>query len=206
MIKQARRAEIFVRLMIYVAITGLFTGCGYTLQGSGSILPEDVKVVSIPVVENNTTEPSLSINLTEALRDRFERFGVFSVVDDTKEADAVLEARIVSLSKTVRSVTSKSATALQYDTTLRVSAVLKRTTTGEILWRNPSVSAGGTSASTGSVVVTTSPDFYGGTLGAGDLSALGSREVQRGQEQESLLTLADEIAKRIYNEAVAPDF
>jgi outer membrane lipopolysaccharide assembly protein LptE/RlpB len=180
-------------------------GCGYTLQGSGSILPPDVKVVAIPIVENNTTEPSLTALMTEALRDRFERFGVVSVVDEIRDADAVLQARILGVSRKSRSVTSRTSTALQYDTTITVSAVLKKVS-GQVLWRSPSMSVARSYGATSDVVITTSADFSGSTLDSDDLAGLDTREISRGQEQEALSLLSEEVARKIYDESVAPDF
>jgi len=55
-------------------------------------------------------------------------------------------------------------------------------------------------------VVTSSADFAGSGLSSADISGLGNRELARGQEQEALSDLADLAARRIYDDAVAPDF
>jgi outer membrane lipopolysaccharide assembly protein LptE/RlpB len=191
--------------LISVGVSIALAGCGYTLQGSGSVLPPDIKVVSIPIVENNTTEPSLTPLLTEALRDRFERFGVVQVVDDLGGADAVLQARIINVNRKTKSVTSNTSTALEYDTTLTVGAVLKRVT-GEVLWKVPAMQATRSFGTTSGVVVTSSSDFFGGGLGSADLAGLDTREISRGQEQEAFTTLTDDMARRIYDESVSPDF
>lgn len=188
-----------------LAILLLLGGCGYTLQGSGSILPTDVKIVTIPLAQNSTTQPNLGVVMTEALRDRFERFGVVNVTDERGGSDAILEARVVKLVRKASSLTSNTASALNFDLTLTVSATLKRAN-GQVLWRNDAVAATRTFGATGGVVVTSSADFAGGAIGTGALSSLDSLQVQRGQEQETLTLLADDIAKKIYDDAVAPDF
>ena len=55
-------------------------------------------------------------------------------------------------------------------------------------------------------VNTASADFSSSSLSASDLSSLRTREVSRGQEQEVFDQLAEELARKIYNEAVSPDF
>ena len=183
----------------------LISSCGYNFHGGGSVLPPDVTRVVIPMVENNSTEPGLSSVVTEALRDQFERFGALSVVDRHAEADAVLEARIMEIDRRTRTVTSATDTALQYDTTLVVAAELRRVT-GPVLWRNQRVAASKSFGTTSDAVVTSSADFAAGTIGGGDFANLDDREVGRGQEREALNALAEDIARLIYYEAVAPDF
>lgn len=193
---------------LFLSIFFVVSGCGYGFQGSGSILPPDVKRVYIPRVENNSVELSLSSVLTEALRDRFERYGVVTIVDEIGQADAVLRARILKIKRQAGSVTSSTDTALDVDTTMTVAAELKRVT-GPVLWRNQAISVTRSFGSSAGVVVTTSPQFAGGNLSAGDLAQLeagGTREVARGQEGDAFSSMCDETARLIYQAAVAPDF
>lgn len=183
----------------------LLTGCGYVFQGGGSALPPDIKYVQIPLAVNNTAEAGLSSVVTEALRDRFERFGVLFVVDDLSEADAVLETRIVKVQRETRTVTSNTDTDLQLESQLTLACQLRRVT-GPVLWRNNNIMVSKAFGTTSDVVVTSSADFAQSSLNANDLAQLGSREVARGQEFDVFETLAEDAAKKVYNEAVAPDF
>lgn len=191
-------------LIVLILISNLL-GCGYGFQGSGSILPADVKRIQIPLVENNSTDSSLTSLITEALRDRFERFGVVAVVEEIGDADAVLKAKIIKVSKKSRTVTSTTDTVQQFDTILTMGAELRRVT-GPVLWRNPTFTVSRAIGASGNVVVSSSADFAEGNLGASDLGGLDSREVTRGQEAEALEKLAVEAARKIYDESVAPDF
>lgn len=198
---------IMWKQLLLGVLVSVIAGCGYTFQGTGSVLPPDVKRIYIPMAENNSTEAGLSTILTEALRDRFERYGVVEVVDDIGSADAVLRTRITKVRRATGTVTSTD-TALQEDLTMTMAADLRRVT-GPVLWRNMSLSVTRTFGSASGGVVTTSADFTSGTLGATDLAALeggGTREVARGQESEALGNLADKAAQIIYDSAVAPDF
>ncbi|MCB0339719.1 MAG: hypothetical protein KDD53_08945 [Bdellovibrionales bacterium] len=169
------------------------------------MLPTDVQRVYIPRVENATTETSLTSMVTEALRDRFERYGVLTVVEEIGGADAVLNVQVKDLKRDTKSVTSGTDTALQYVAVITLSGELSRVT-GGVLWRNPRIRVAKAYGLTSDVVVTSSADFASGSLGSGDLGALGEREVSRGQEQETFLELSDEVAKKIYESAVLPDF
>lgn len=193
------------KLLLLVILVGLLIGCGYTFQGSGSVLPADVKKVYVPLVENNSPEAGLANIVTEALRDQFERFGVLSVVDDYSEADAVLKVRIIEVRRETSTVTSKTDVALEYSTQLVLSGLLRRTD-GGTLWQNNNIAVAKNFGTSSDVVVTSSADFSQGSLGAADLGSLNTREVSRSQERETLTYLAEQAAKKIYNDAVLPEF
>ena len=181
------------------------SGCGYVLQGSGSVLPPDVRRIYIPMAENSTAEAGLSLTVTEALRDQFERYGVIIVVDDAPQADATLKSRIVSVKHSTRTVTSNTDTALQLDTALTLSAELRRSN-GQLLWANRNILASESFGTTSNVVVTSTADFASDSINSQDLGALNSREISRGQEQMVLENLAEDLAKEVYTQAVLPDF
>lgn len=192
-------------LLMVLTLMTQASGCGYTFQGAGSVLPPDVTRVYIPMVENHSAENGFSSTMTEALRERFERYGVVNVVETAGEADAILNVTVNRVQQGTQSVTSTTDTALQQNTTVTLSGELRRLS-GEILWRNPSIRISRAFGTASQAVVTSSVDFASGSLGAGDLGSLDNRELSRGQEREALTTLAEEAAASIYDEAVAPDF
>ena len=104
-----------------------------------------------------------------------------------------------------RTSTSTTDIAQQYDSTLLLSGELKKIT-GQVLWRNIGFAISRTTGGTSDTVVTSSAGFSMGNLDAGGLSGLSDREIQRGQEQEALETIARLAARKIYDDAVAPDF
>ena len=193
------------RTFVCGSVTLLLCGCGYAFQGSGSILPPDVKTVAVPLVENDTSEQGLDIQLTEALRSRFERYGAVKVITNPALADAVLTAKVVRLTNRVRNVTGSTDIALQMDLLMTVSATLKRKN-GQILWRNDSVNAVASYANVSGLVVTSSTSFAQGGIGADTLSGLDSREVSRGQQAQVLADAVDSISQKIYADAVAAEF
>lgn len=203
------KSKKFTLRALYGALLAIqLVGCGYTLQGSGSVLPPDVRRVYIPLVENNSTQSGLTTTFTEALRDRFERYGVVSVVDDISEADAVLKTRIVKVQRTTGAVNGASDSAIQLDAKMQLAAELRRVS-GAILWKNPDFEVAATYGSVNQTVVTSSADFAASGLDQQSFAALGqngSREIQRGQERDVLNKLAEQAASQIYDSAVAPDF
>ena len=196
------------RFMLLAMVTILLSGCGYTLQGGGSVLPPDVRRIYIPLVENNSAEAGLTTMVTEALRDRFDRYGVVTVVDDIGDADAILKARILKVKRETSAVTSKTDSTLRYDATMTIAAELRRVS-GPVLWRNANLAVTRSYGAAAGGIVTTSSEFFGSALDTQDLNALeqgGTREVARGAETEALNFLADKAAQSIYDSAVAPDF
>lgn len=180
-------------------------GCGYGFHGGKSILPPDVKKIYIPIVENDSTEGGLSNIFTESLRDTFERYGAVEVVDNELGADAILKARIVKVTRDTRSVTSQTDQALQLDTTMTVDAELKRTT-GSILYRNKSLQVSKSFGASAGSTISSSSDFASGIVSSGDLANLDPHEQQRSQEQLALQDITQRVARKIYDDAVAPDF
>ena len=197
--------NLFYRLLITIVFGLYFGGCGYHFQGSSSVLPEDIKTIYIPLVSNETSEPGLSIDFTEILRSRFERYGVVKIVEKKELADAIFEAKINALSSRVKGVTSETDIEVEVELTMYVDAELRRKN-GQVLWKQNNFSASDDYASTGDTVVTSSADFAQGGIGATSLNNLDSREVARGQSEEALNNLMEEMSRQLYLAAVAADF
>ena len=193
------------RFGILVSVFIFFCSCGYSLQGSESILPDDIKQIAIPIVENNTTMPGLGIQFTQLLRARFDRYGVVKVIDKVDQADATLHAKIVDVQTRTQNVTSSTDISVQQEMVLVISAELKRKN-GQILWKDPLLTITESFADVSDVVVTSSTDFAQSGINAGTLGTLSSREVSRGQQEQALDGLLEEAARKIYLSAVAADF
>lgn len=194
-----------MRIVFLVLLSVVVSGCGYTFTGSGTVLPPDVRKIYIPTVQNNSTQFGLADLMTEALRDQFDAYGVITLVDRQSEADAVLRAQIKQLSRRSRSATAGTNTSLQLETSMQMAAELARTD-GTVLWRDPDMMISKSFGTDASVVVTSSADFASGGIGGVDIANLDSRELARGQEQAVLNALTRELAQKIYDQSIAPDF
>lgn len=190
--------------LLIIAIIN-FSACGYTFRGGESVLPPDVKTIFVPIVRNATTEPGIDIILTEALRDEFERYGVLQVTESRGGADAVLEATIQSINQETRTSTSNTDNALQQATVMIVSAELRRKS-GPLLWKNPTILVTKVFGLDSSAVVASSADFATGGIDSSTLSSLDALEVTRGQQKQALEELTEQVATRVYTEAVLPEF
>ena len=194
-----------MRTTLFIFFLLLVSGCGYTFQGSGTVLPDDIKSIAIRVAENQTTETGLGLKFTEKLQSRFERYGAVKIVDPDEDADAELITKILSIETNVRDVTSDTDIELEQDITLTIFAELRRSN-GQVLYRNPLLKSRESFASVSDVVVTSSSSFAQGGISASTLGSLGSREVSRGQQAAVLDELLDESARQLYLDAVAAEF
>ncbi len=199
-----RNINSFLLSLAATSVIGL-SGCGYSFRGSGTSLPPYVKNIYIADTVNLSSENGLAEIVTEALRTEYDRYGAVTVVDDARSADAILTSKVLDVKRDSTAVTSKTDIGLQFDTALVMDAELKQKS-GSVIWRAKNMSISALSASNSDLVVTSSADFAGGNLNSSDLAQLGSREVARGQDEQVLQNLAEQFAKRSYQEAVAPEF
>lgn len=183
----------------------LSTGCGYQFQGSGSILPPDVKTVAIAPSENRTTEPGLSFKFSESLRSRFDRYGAVKVTTDQGAADAILTTAIKDISSQVRNTSGTTDQGFDQVLAVTISGELKKKT-GQVLWKTENLMVYQSFADVSGVVVTTSAGFAGSDQSAQQLSGLSNRELSRGQKTMAITAALEEAARQIYNSAVAEDF
>ena len=196
--------KIILSISICLLLLNIIS-CGYTFQGSGSVLPAVIKTVYIEDVKNNTTESGLGNILTESLKDRFDRYGTLRVVTKLEEADSILRTTILSVERDTSTVTASTDVALQLETVMKVSSELK-TKTGQLLWTTPIMRISRIFGTASDAVVTSSAGFASSGLNQSDLANLNQREIARGQEGEVLEDMCEELAKKIYESAVLPEF
>jgi hypothetical protein len=115
------------------------SGCGYALAGRGSFLPTDIRVVGIPQLMNRTTYFDVEQILTEKIRNEFIGRGKYRVVPEADDADAVLNAEIVSITLSPVGLTNgQLASRYQFVLTMKVDFVDARI--NKSLWANDALS------------------------------------------------------------------
>ncbi len=124
------------------ALTGLLlaaaalSACGYRVAGRGSGLPEGVRTIAVPALENRTTRYRIEQRLTNALVREFLARSKYRVVADPVSADAVLRGEITGLESSAvvfNAVTGRATTML---VTVRVKVRLEERGTQNVLYRN----------------------------------------------------------------------
>ena len=69
--------------VVFVCASVLSSGCGYTLAGRGSFLPDYIGTIGIPMFENNTTAFDVEQLLTQQVRQEFIGRGQYRVVAES---------------------------------------------------------------------------------------------------------------------------
>lgn len=124
-----------VRILLLGAAVAC-SGCGYTLAGQGSFLPDYIRTVGIPMFENTTRVFEIERRLTQEVVTEFIGRGPYSVSSADTGVDAVLLGTINQI--TIRPATfTAGQQASQYVFTLRAAIEFRDLTTDEILWENP---------------------------------------------------------------------
>jgi outer membrane lipopolysaccharide assembly protein LptE/RlpB len=111
--------------------------CGYSLRGTGSFLPPEVKKIQVPTFVNKTTRFELDRTLTTAVIDEFVARGKVEITSDPAAADAVLSGTITGFSASPSGF-SKSGSADHYTIYLVVSLDLTESKTKKVIYTNPS--------------------------------------------------------------------
>ena len=179
--------------------------CGYSFQGDISNLPQDVRTLYIPLVKNNSTTTALSTQFTDILKREFSRYGKLKVLNEIDLADAILNVTIDDIASTVSAVSGINDTEIESDIYISVSAVLKKRN-GQKLWEVSKMSSSDTYAASRQTVPVTGPQFMRSGIDTKAISTLTQREVARGQARETIERLMQELARKIYLDAVASDF
>ncbi len=98
----ARRPRKALCVPLAVLLAGSLTtaSCAYTLVGTGSFLPDYVRIVAIPTFVNRTRRFEVEILITDAVTREFVSRGNFSVVAEQQGADAVLSGTITNFTVT----------------------------------------------------------------------------------------------------------
>ena len=123
-------------LALLVCAVVLTSGCGYSLAGRGSFLPDYIQTIGVPLFANSTTVFEVEQNLTQEVRAAFIGRGQFTVVAAETGVDAVLDGTITGITITPATFTAQQQ-ASRYIFTLRAALELRDLTNGEILWENP---------------------------------------------------------------------
>jgi hypothetical protein len=127
-----RRAPAVCALLAALAC-GALSGCGYSLAGQGSFLPEYVEIVAIPMFENNTPVFDVEQLLTQEVRTAFISRGSYRVQTAEAGADATLTGTITDIRIAPASF-SADQQASRYVFTLQAAIEFRDLTTGEVVW------------------------------------------------------------------------
>ena len=190
-----------IALWACVLLLGL-NHCGYNFPGEGSTLPGGATTIYVAKFDNRTRDAGLENFVLESMQAEVARRGQFVLEPDRSAAQVALEGTILSIEK--RPVAFSSADeALGYQTFITVSAQLRDTRNGTVVWRISALREGEAYGAVANTVVTDSPDFLtGSTLNPGDLSQLSDVQLSEAQEREALDRVLENLSRDLYNAMV----
>lgn len=116
------------------------TGCGYSLAGKGTNIPEDIVKIYIQPLENQTSRAQVEQILTQAISDELVTRRRFSIVNSEADADAILRGKVLAFE--VRPSTFGSdGLANNFEITITADMRFERPPVageeaGEVVWSN----------------------------------------------------------------------
>lgn len=149
--RDAMTRRAFIRAVPLMA-AGAAAGCGYTLAGRGSFLPDYIQTIGIPMFLNRTPFVNVELQFTEQVRVEFQNRGRYTILPDETGVDGIVRGEVMGISLSPVSFT-EGQLATRYRFTVVVSVQFYDTKQQRVLWENPSLSfsdeyelASGTSA------------------------------------------------------------
>jgi hypothetical protein len=125
---------------IPVVVSGAaMAGCGYSLAGRGSFLPEYIRTIGIPLFLNRTQFVTVEQLFTEKIRVEFQSRGRYAVQPSEAGADGVVRGDITSISAAPAGFTGDQL-ATRYRFTVTVGVKFDDATQKKTLWENPALS------------------------------------------------------------------
>lgn len=121
-------------LPVLVAAALAASGCGYTLVGRGSFLPEDIRTIYVAPLENRTLQGQVEQILTTAITGEFVKRRRFEVVNDRGDADAEMLGAVTGFGATPVAF-DQDGRATRFEISITAAMVFRRTDEAKtVLW------------------------------------------------------------------------
>lgn len=129
-----RRPVALVLLAATAAMAATLAGCGYTLVGRGTNVPEDVREVYLSPFENRTQRQQLDQYVTEAIADELTTRRRFDVVSDRGAADADISGVVTAFGLTPITFDDQGR-ATEFEISVTAQVLFRRVPGDEVIWR-----------------------------------------------------------------------
>ena len=113
-------------------------GCGYSLAGRGSFLPEYIKTIGVPDFTNSTTVFDIERRVTERVRSEFIGRGTYKVFPEREGHDALLTGEISSITISPSAFDSQQR-ASRYALIVTAKIEFRDMKADKVLWSNPAL-------------------------------------------------------------------
>jgi outer membrane lipopolysaccharide assembly protein LptE/RlpB len=84
-------------IFLILCVAAVTAGCGYRVAGHSAKLPSEWKTIAIPAFKNDTTRYRIEQVFTSAVIREFITRTKYRIVQDPKNADAVLHGEVLSI-------------------------------------------------------------------------------------------------------------
>jgi hypothetical protein len=127
-----------VSLLVLMTLVAVQSGCGYSLAGRGSFLPEYIRTIGVPQFTNGTAVFDVDRRVSERVRGELAGRGKYRIETKETGVDAVLSGEVSSILVTPVSFNQQQQ-ATRYVITLSAKVEFKDLKTGKVLWSNPAM-------------------------------------------------------------------
>ena len=131
---ECKKNKIFIifNYILPVTICILISSCGYVIEGSNPVLPNNAKSLSVPPIQNSTFQAGLETDLSEQLKGLLQTNSSVKLLP-TGQADLKLSVTLLEL-ELPSSGLSKELISTGTQALLKGKAVLEDRLSGNIVW------------------------------------------------------------------------
>jgi hypothetical protein len=173
-------------------------GCGYHLAGSQTIIPGDIRSVSVGKFENLSRQEGLEKTLAFAFEREFYERGTLPVLEDPTQGDGLLTGTIREFR--IRPVSfDQNEEALQYEAELTLDVTLRRQADGKVLWKGSRLHSYEEYSVNTNTVVPSSSQFQQGTLDFNNLAELSDIQLAETEKRLAIDRMVRAIVRDVHD-------
>ncbi len=121
------------------SIAATLFGCGYHVGGKAQWMPKTVKTIAVPAFSNGTLRYKLARLLPEDIVRELHTRTKYNIAADPKEADAVLNGTLATMSAYPIIFDPASGRATGVEVVMTIRLTLTERTTGKVLFTRPAL-------------------------------------------------------------------
>jgi hypothetical protein len=176
----------------------LLPACGYTLAGTQTRVPGDIRSVSVGTFANNSREEGLDKILVFTFEREFYERGALPVREEPSEGEAIITGTIRDF-KTRPVSFDADDDALQYEASMTLDVTLKRQSDGLVLWKGSKLRAIEDYSVSRQTVVPSSSQFQQGTLDFANLAQLSDIQLSETEKRLAIERMLRSIVRDVYD-------
>ena len=121
----------------FVSFSLLVSSCGYHMAGKADVMPQSIQTIAIPAFYTTTSRYKLVDVLPEAIGTEFLTRTRFKIVNDAKQADAVLQGTINAAYVNPNVNDPSTGVSISFRVVIVMTIKLVERGTGKVLFTRP---------------------------------------------------------------------